>query len=153
MDFRKAAINDIDDLARIRSIFLKEANDLSSEEERVKMETANRVYFKTAVADGSFIAWLAVDGEKIVATSGLIFYNVPPSLKCPDGKVAYIMNMFTFPGYRKRGIGMELLKRTVEEAKGRGYKKITLNATNAGRPLYERYGFCDETGDMVLYIK
>lgn len=62
------------------------------------------------------------------------------------------MNIFTFPDYRKQGIGTELLKRTVEEAKNRGYIKITLNATDMGRPLYEKYGFKDSHGDMVFYI-
>ncbi|MCL2773510.1 MAG: GNAT family N-acetyltransferase [Oscillospiraceae bacterium] len=151
--YRKATINDADNLAKIRSIFLLEANDVHSETEREKMETANKIYFETALADDSFAAWLALDDDKIIATSGLSFSVVPPSFRCPDGRVAYIMNMFTFPDYRKQDIGSELFKRIVEEAKNRGYKKITLNATDMGRPLYEKYGFKDEKGDMAFYIK
>jgi GNAT superfamily N-acetyltransferase len=151
-EFRKAIISDVEILAKIRSIFLFEASDISSENERVNMENASKTYFRAALADDSFVAWLAIDGENIIATSGLSFSVTPPSFKCPDGKVAYIMNMFTFPEYRKQGIGMELLKRTVEEAKNRGYFKITLIATDMGRPLYEKYGFKDVAGDMVLYL-
>ena len=153
INYRKANLNDADALAKIRSAFLQEANDVSSEIERLKMETANKTYFETALAHDSFVAWLALDGVKIIATSGLTFSVVPPSFKNPDGKVAYIMNMFTFPEYRKQGIGMELLKRTVNEAASRGYKKITLYATNMGKPLYEKYGFKDVTGDMVFYVE
>ena len=120
-----------------------------SEVERDEVETANKIYFASALADDSFAAWLAVDGDKVVATSGLSFSVVPPALHF-DGRVAYIMNMFTFPEYRKQGIGAELLKRIVEEAKKRGYKTIKLNATDMGKPLYEKYGFKDGHGEMIF---
>jgi len=152
LTYRKAGYGDVDSLAKIRSVFLQEAADISSEDERLKMEAANKTYFETALADDSFVAWLALDDDSIVATSGLSFSVVPPSSKCPNGKVAYIMNMFTFPDYRKQGIAMELLNRTISEAEKRGYRKITLYATDAGRRLYERYGFKDVTGDMEFYI-
>ena len=152
LDFRKATISDINNLAKIRSIFLQEANDVSSEIERHNMEIASKTYFENAVADDSFVAWLALNGDNIIATSGLSFSVVPPSFKCPDGKTAYIMNMYTFPEYRKQGIGMKLLEKIVEEAKNRSCKKITLNATDMGRPLYEKYGFKDIAGDMVFYV-
>ena len=149
--YRKATVNDIDNLAKIRSIFIMEATGCS-ETERGEMETANKIYFKRALSDDSFVAWFALDGDRIVATSGLSFSVVPPALHCRDGKTAYIMNMFTFPEYRKQGIGTELFKRTVEEAKSRGYKRITLNATDMGKPLYQKYGFKDMIGDMVFYV-
>jgi len=148
--YQKASIDDIDELARIRSIFLKELKDCS-EDERLFVENANKAYFESAFADDSFVAWLATVNGKIVATSGLSFSLTPPSLEKPDGKVAYIMNMYTTPEYRKQGLAMELLKRIVEEAKNRGYRKITLNATEMGKPIYEKFGFKDVIGDMVFY--
>ena len=153
LDFRKATINDLDDLAKIRSIFLMEMENEHSETKREKMEAANRAYFEKSLADDSFVAWLAVADGKIVGTSGLSFYIIPPNNNCPDGRVANIMNMFTFPEYRKQGIATELFKRIVEEAKLRGYKRIALNATSAGKPLYEKYGFKDAVGDMIFHVK
>lgn len=158
IDYRKATLKDAEALAQIRSIFLKEVaketdeHGLFSESENVKIEAANKAYFEAAIANDSFAAWLAIDGGKIIGTSGLSFSLVPPNFSCPDGRVAYIMNIFTLPEYRKQGIGMELFKKVMAEAESRGYKKITLNATDAGRPLYERYGFKDVKGDMVFYI-
>jgi hypothetical protein len=38
----------------------------------------------------------------------------------------------------------------IDEAKSRGYKRITLHATDMGRSLYEKYGFIDGHGYMVL---
>lgn len=146
--YRKATINDIAGLAKIRSIMLAEIIGECSEKEREQIESNNKIYFQTALADDSFVAWIALDGDNIVATSGLSFYVVPPALV--EGKVAYIMNMFTLPEYRNQGIGTELFKRIVEEAKKRGYKIIKLNATDMVRPLYEKYGFVDSHGEMIF---
>ena len=150
--YRKAALPDIQELARIRCKFLEEANDVTSEEESVMVEKANIEYFRTAIGNDTFISWIALDGEEIIATSGLSFSLVPPSFRIPDGKVAYIMNMYTFPLYRNRGIATTLFRKIIEEAKLLGYRKITLKATDMGRTLYEKYGFKDVYGDMVFYL-
>jgi len=150
--YRKATINDINELARLRSDFLMEANDVSSETERSKVETAIKQYLKTALSDDRFVAWIALESDNIIATSGLSFSTVPPSFKCLNGKVAYVMNMFTLSDYRNQGIGTELLKLIVDEAKNRGYTRITLHATDMGKTLYEKYGFIDSNGYMIFNV-
>ena len=121
-------------------------------QERIIIEQSNLEYFRKGFNDNTFISWVALDNEEIIATSGLSFSIVPPYFQVPDGKVAYIMNMFTFPNYRNRGIGAELFKRIIEEAKQLGYKKITLNTSDMGRPLYEKYGFKNVDNAMVYYV-
>ena len=153
IEYRKATTNDINDLAKIRCIFLAEQHDNYPKAESEMLETANKAYFEANLADDSFIAWVAVAGDKIVGTSGLSFYHVPPNNSSPDGRVAYIMNMYTFPEYRKQGIAATLFNRIVEEAKIRGYKKIVLNATDMGKSLYEKYGFTHIKGDMEYLCK
>ena len=150
--YRKAVLSDAEKLAEIRSNLLQELNAVRSEEERIIVEQANLEYFRKALRDNTFVSWLALDNEEIIATSGLSFSIVPPWGQVPDGKVAYIMNMATFPAYRNRGIGTELFKRIVDEAKELGYKKITLKASDMGRPLYEKYGFKEVHGAMDYFV-
>ena len=76
--YRKATVNDIDNLAKMRSIFIMESRGCS-EIERNKIELANKSYFENSIPEDKFIAWIALDTEKIVATSGLSFYNLCPS--------------------------------------------------------------------------
>lgn len=152
IEYRKATMEDVRELARIRSIFLCANRKVESEAVRSEKERANFSYFERALADDSFVAWLAVDNGAIVGTSGLCFWSAPPSMDNLDGRTAYIMNIYTIPDYRKKGIASELLNRIVQEAIERGYHTITLNATSMGRPLYERYGFKDVTGDMVYRV-
>lgn len=149
--YRKATISDVDNLAKLRSIFIKEITECS-EHERSEIELAAKRYFEVALAEDSFAAWLALEEDRIVATSGLSFSVVPPGLHS-DGRCAYIMNMFTLSEYRRQGLGTELFKRIVEEAKTRGYKAIQLHATDMGKPLYEKYGFVDRHGEMVFKVR
>lgn len=150
--YRKAVLSDAEKLAEMRSIFFREMNKVSSEEERIIFKQANLEYFSKALYDNTFISWIALDNEEIIATSGLSFSVVPPFFPVTDGRVAYIMNMYTVPMYRNLGIGAELFKRIVDEAKQLGYRKITLNATEMGRPLYERYGFKETHTAMDFFI-
>ena len=73
-----------------------------------------------------------------------------PTYHNPSGKKAYIMNMYTRPEYRRKGIAYRMLDLLVEDAKEKGIGFITLEATAAGRPLYERYGFTAMGSEMEL---
>jgi ribosomal protein S18 acetylase RimI-like enzyme len=57
------------------------------------------------------------------------------------GREAYLLNMYTLPDYRKQGIANALLDAMAAEAIARGFGKVWLHASEAGRPLYERIGF------------
>ncbi len=76
------------------------------------------------------------------------FYQVMPTYHNPSGKKAYIMNMYTAPEYRRQGIACHTLDLLVEEAKEQGVSQISLEATAAGRPLYEKYGFVKMEDEM-----
>ncbi len=147
--YRKAEPGDTHALAAIRGDYLVESG-YATEENKDAVVELNKIYFGPALRNGSFVAWLAMDGQSIAATSGLTFSLVPPNGRCLDGRVAYIMNMYTLPAYRRQGIAKEVFRRILNEAKQRGFHKITLSATDMGRSLYERFGFQPVEGDMAL---
>lgn len=152
IEYRKANIDDLDEVVMLRIEFLKEVVHSDNNHNDEQLEKNLKEYFIKAIIDKSFISWLAIDKGKIVGTSGLCFYKRPPSYKNITGEAAYIMNMYTVPIYRGRGIASALFEKTVLEAKNMGYAKISLNATAMGKPLYLKFGF-KETGDeMVLNI-
>lgn len=110
------------------------------------------MYFQVHISDNSFISWIAEENGKIEAVSGISFYCVPPTYSNNSSEVAYIMNMYTNPGYRRKGIATKLLDLLVKEAEERKLTKVILNASDMGRHLYEKYGFKDGVDDMVYYI-
>jgi GNAT superfamily N-acetyltransferase len=150
--YRKATINEIEDLLKVRLDFLNNAKNTRNEEDKRILLISNREFLSTVLADGSFIQWLALDGDKIIATSSVSVYLLPPNVMRPTGKVAYIGNMFTYPKYRKQGIATKLFALSVNEAKQAGCKEILLDATEMGRSIYQKYGFKKSEEAMSYYI-
>ena len=60
------------------------------------------------------------------------------------------MNMYTAPDYRRKGIAFKTLDLLIQDAKERGVTAISLEATDMGRPLYEKYGFVKMNDEMEL---
>ena len=150
--FRKATNDDIDDLVENRIRMRIEREDSRKEVDFDDFQRRTYEFFLNHIQDESFIAWIALDEGKVIATSGLCFYHVPPTYENLSGITAYIMNMYTIPEYRERGIASRLLEYLIEEARSRSCLKVTLNASQMGRPLYEKYGFKDICNDMVIYL-
>lgn len=65
---------------------------------------------------------------------------------------AYIMNMYTAPEYRRQGFAFQTLDLLVKDAKEQGVLQIALEATDMGRPLYEKYGFVKMEDEMELKV-
>lgn len=150
IEYRRAKADDVDELVRLRVEFLKEAlkiKSCSSDQEIINSLTD---YFSKTMCTDSFIAWLAVDNGRIIGTSGLCFYTLPPSYKNMTGNIAYIMNMYTDPAYRGKGIATYLFEQLIFEAKKLNYKKISLHATDMGRSLYLKFGFKETDNEMVF---
>ena len=93
---------------------------------------------------------MVFDGRCLAGAGGVSFFQVMPTYHNPSGWKAYIMNMYTKPAYRRRGIAYRTLDLLVREAESRGVTAISLEATARGRPLYEAYGFTAMNHEMEL---
>ena len=76
-----------------------------------------------------------------------------PTFDHSSGKRAHIMNVYTRNNYRRQGIAYQMVSFLIEEAKQNGVTDISLDATELGRPLYEKFGFSKTEEGMVLNIK
>lgn len=102
------------------------------------------------MADGTFVSWLAVDGDKIVGTSGMSFVEKPPYFGCPSGKLGLLSSMFVSKEYRRQGIAKELLTRVMNEAKEYGCGTVQITASDMGVLLYSDFGFV-KNGNFMQY--
>lgn len=150
LEYKKATIEDVDLLTRTRVEVLRAANELPEDTDMSEVEKQSYVYYKKALIDGSHIAYLVFDGETFAGSGGVSFFQVMPTYHNTSGKKAYIMNMYTVPKYRRRGIAYQTLDKLVKEAKDKGIFAISLEATDMGRPLYEKYGFVKMEYEMEL---
>lgn len=123
---------------------------LSDDEDMSVVEEESYAYYRRALETGEHIAYLVYDNGKFIGAGGVSFYQVMPTYHNPTGKKAYIMNMYTAPEYRRQGIAIHTLDLLVKDAKEQGVLQIALEATDMGRPLYERYGFVKMEDEMEL---
>ena len=148
--YKTATIDDLDVLAKTRIEVLRAANKLDDNVDMSLVERESREYYQKALADGSHVAVLVYDGEQFAGAGGVSFYTVMPTYHNTSGKKAYIMNMYTKPEYRRKGIAYHTLDILVDACKRRNITHITLEATEMGRALYEKYGFVTMQDEMQL---
>ena len=116
----------------------------------VSLKQALFDYYHKHMADGTFVSWLAMDGDTVVGTSGMSFVEKPPYFACPSGKLGLLSSMFTDPAYRRMGIAKELLDRVVGEARAYGCGSVHITASDMGVKLYTAYGF-RRNGNFMMY--
>ena len=150
LTYRQPEPEDLDLLVKTRIEVLRAANGLGDAVDLSEVEEQSRDYYRKALADGSHVAYLVFDGEELAGAGGVSFYRLLPTYHNPTGENGYIMNMYTRPAYRRRGIAYKTLELLVAAARKRGVSRITLEATQMGRPLYEKYGFVGLGDEMEL---
>ncbi len=154
--YKRATIEEIDMLTKTRIEVLRAANRLSDDADMSEVEKQSRIYYEKALCNNTHIAYLVFDSigneNCFVGAGGVSYFQVMPTYHNPSGNKAYIMNMYTKPEYRRKGIALKTLNLLVEDAKSRGITAISLEATDMGRPLYEKYGFLKMKDEMELPI-
>ena len=147
MEYRITTSEDIELLMSSRLEMLKEVNHLP----------ADYVYDDDLVAncrkhflEGDQTTVLALEDDKVVGCATICYMYIMPTFSHPTGKRAHLMNVYTATSHRRQGIAQRMLDILFKEAWKRGVTEISLDATDAGRPLYEKLGFVDSEECMVL---
>jgi ribosomal protein S18 acetylase RimI-like enzyme len=148
--YKKATLIDIDILMKTRIQVLRAVYKLSDDADMSEVESQSYDYYTKALSDGSHTAYLVFDGDIFVGAGGVSYYSVMPTYDNPSGNKAYIMNIYTNPNYRRNGIAYNILDLLVKDAKEKGVNAISLDASDMGRPLYEKYGFVKMNDEMEL---
>ena len=63
----------------------------------------------------------------------------------PENRRAYILNMYVYPEFRRRGIARSLMHTMIDWCRRQGFATVSLHASRHGRPLYESLGFVPTT--------
>lgn len=144
--YRRLVEDDLETFINMRITQLREEGAT----EKLNLIPALMDYYHRHMADGTFVSWLAVDGDKIIGTSGMSFVEKPPYFSCPSGKIGLLSSMYTDPDYRRRGIAKELLRRVVKEARNYGCGSVQITASDMGVLLYTDFGFV-KNGNFMQY--
>ncbi len=142
---RRASVEDVEALIDMRILLQRESGHLTKNMMDAALRQATRQYLMKTLPNETFIVWVAEAQGKIVATSGLIFFQKPPSENNLSGLEAYILNMYTFSEWRGQGIASMLLQHIIEYVKQTQAHRIWIYATQDGKAIYERAGFVTKT--------
>ena len=126
--------------------------DYSDAEKLTAMQSVASGYLKKALADGSFRAWLASSGNQIVAGGVVVISPWPAHPYDLECLRATILNVYTYPQYRRRGIARQLMQTMIAWCHREGFAGVTLHASKDGRHLYESLGF-EPSNEMKLRLK
>ena len=137
IEYRRLTENELDTFIEMRINQLREEGS----KENIDLRPALKDYYLRHLVDGTFVSWLAFDGEKIVGTSGMSFVEKPPYFACPSGRIGLRSSMFTNTNDRRKGIAKELVSRVVKEAKDFGCGTVQITASDMGVKLYTDFGF------------
>ena len=142
--YQRLTENELDTFIEMRIQQLREEGAT----EDIDLVPALHDYYSRHMADGTFVSWLAMDGDRIVGTSGMSFVEKPPYFGCPNGRIGLLSSMFTDPDYRRMGIAKELLSRVIDEARDYGCVTVQITASDMGVLLYTDFGFVKNNNFM-----
>jgi GNAT superfamily N-acetyltransferase len=144
---RRAGIDDIAIIARHRVAMFRDMGQLPTEAMAAELLAQSTPALAAALRDGSYVGWLAVatNGE-IVAGAGM---HIKPQLPRPapdhasvaTSPVPLVLNVYTEPAWRRRGLARALMTTLMQWAKAEGCDRVVLHASPDGRALYEALGF------------
>lgn len=152
IEIRQACSEDVEVLVQLRLEMRRERENCQLSIPEKDFEELLRKYFSEAVKNGSFVSFVAWENGVPAGCSGLSVVALPPAYGDLSGKKGYITNMYTRKEFRGQGIARQLLDRLKLFAIEAGCSTLALNASDAGYPVYKKYGFEDVSGEMKLKI-
>ena len=88
--------------------------------------------------------FLAEENGEIAAVAFLLITEMPANPHTITGRYGTMLNVYTKPPFRRRGIAETLLRQAIGEGRARSLSYLELDATQAGLPLYRKLNFTEE---------
>lgn len=142
MEFKIAGRDDIASLISMRMAYLAEDYGDLPEEKRAGIERKLPDYFQRHLNVDLF-AFVCTQEAEVVSCCFLYVCEKPANPTFPNGKTGAVLNVYTKPEYRRKGIAGKLLKMLLAQSEKMGLDFVELKATNAGFSLYQSLGFED----------
>jgi GNAT superfamily N-acetyltransferase len=148
---REASIADIPEIARQRRRMCEDMN-YTDAVALATMVTVTADYLNKAIPEGSFRSWLACDNARVVAGGAVVISSWPAHAYDLECRRATILNVYTEPEYRRRGIARRIMETMIAWCKQEGFARVSLHASERGRHLYESLGF-EDSNEMRLNLR
>ena len=146
---RRASTADLDILVEHRCAMFR---DMGYKDEGAMASMAGKFgpWLLEHMNAGDYLAWLVSAGDaSIAAGTGLWLMDWPPHMIGQGTRRGNILNVYTHPDFRRRGLARELMTTVLAWCHENGVDTVILHASPSGRALYEGLGFTP-TNEMRL---
>lgn len=151
MVIREATPDDIPEIVRQRRAMYEDM-DYSDLDELAAVVSTSTAYLAEALPRGSFRAWLAVSGERVVGGGAVVISPWPSHPYDRQCRRVTILNVYTYPEHRKKGIGRQVMQTIIDWCRQHDFAFVSLHASKDGLRLYESLGF-KPTNEMRLNLR
>src|SRR5437773_12443132 len=140
---RRATVQHVDIISSHRARMFQDMGDVSDDAFEILRAKA-RLRLKECLESGDY-ATPADKPETAVGGAGVQLQPILPrpldASRIGEGRQGTIVNVFTEPQWRRRGIAGRLVKEIITWSKNEQIDRLLLHASSDGRSLYERLGF------------
>lgn len=149
---RLATIDDADIIALHRAQMFQDMGDLQPHLfEAFRMKSCEQL--RDVIARAEYVGWLTslkVAPVTVIAGAGVHLRRVLPhpaenGATFAEGRHGIVVNVFTEPEWRRKGLAAMLLNRIIHWARDQKLDELILHSSGEGRALYERLGFVATT--------
>ncbi|HEX5070551.1 MAG TPA: GNAT family N-acetyltransferase [Vicinamibacterales bacterium] len=109
--------------------------------------------FADALERGVCCAWVADSGSALVGSVALLIYPRLPSPALAATQEGYLLNVYTVPEWRGRGVATALVATALAKARALKLARVRLHATAQGQPIYAAAGFIARADEMELTLE
>jgi GNAT superfamily N-acetyltransferase len=148
---RPATAADVAVVARHRVAMFRDMGVLA-ERDCAALEAGSMRFLARAIPARDYRGWLADLDGAVVAGAGLVLRPLLPRPGNVAGaSEAYVLNVYTEPAHRRHGLARALMAMILEWCRVQAIARVTLHASEDGRPLYESLRFT-ATNEMELML-
>jgi GNAT superfamily N-acetyltransferase len=144
---RHATVQDADIIAWHRARMFQDMGEVSGHAfETLRAKAQARL--EDWLERGDYIGWVARPADQPEIIVGGAGVQLQPILPRPlststigEGRQGTIVNVFTEPEWRRRGVAALLLEEIIKWSRQECLDRLVLQASEEGRALYDRLGF------------
>jgi len=144
---RRATAQDAVIIASHRARMFRDMGKVSGDGFEI-LKAKSQAKLEEWIVTGDYAGWLATaedEPEAIVGGAGVQLQRILPRpvdlATIGRGLQGTVVNVFTEPHYRRRGVASMLMKEIITWSKTVGIDRLLLHASKEGRSVYERLGF------------
>jgi GNAT superfamily N-acetyltransferase len=137
-------------LTQLRIDFIGDIKPFADTGARDEIAAATRHWVISHLETGRLLGYAGFAGGRPACCGYLLLYELPPLAAATPRQVGHVLNFFTYPEFRCRGYGRQLMGFIKNDARERGLFRLFLNATRMGEHLYRQCGFAEQPEPALI---